>query len=219
MKVKLRKSLLCVALGISCFSTGVMADSFVKTIKAEQRMDIEITKSYQKQWLRDGNGKTVYPIMYNGNTYLPLRSVAEMLGAEITWDGVNKRVNIEPKVQYKYITISNNTNTNNSSNNSNTSSKPTYSSLTTKDKAKVKEYESEIDKLETKVKRYEDKLEDLYDDEYDAKKVYNESGSVTDRNKLDKIRDDIEYYEDLVYDLEKSIDKLEDKIDAIYDKY
>lgn len=35
------------------------------------------------------------PILnYNGNTYVPLRSVSESLGAEVKWDNVNKRVNI-----------------------------------------------------------------------------------------------------------------------------
>lgn len=217
---RLQKVLLTAIAGSLCFSSGVMADSLVKSIKADQRKDIAVTKSYQKQWLRDGNGKTVYPIMYEGNTYLPLRSVSELVGAEVTWDGANKSINIEPRTVVQYVQVPCNHDTTNSDKNESTPSKnPTYKDLTTKDKAKVDDYKDEIDRLEAKLEKYEDKLEDLEDDEYDAKRQYDKTGSKSDRDKLDKIRDDIDYYEDLIYDLEDKIESYEDKIDAIYDKY
>lgn len=217
---RLQKVLLTAIAGSLCFSSGVMADSLVKSIKADQRKDIAVTKSYQKQWLRDGNGKTVYPIMYEGNTYLPLRNISDLVGAEVTWDGANKSINIEPKTVVQYVQKPCNHDTTNSDKNNSTSSKnPTYKDLTTKDKSKVDDYKDEIDKLEAKIKKYEDKLDDLEDDEYDAKRQYDKTGSNLDRDKLNKIRDDIKHYEDLIDDLEDDIENYEDKIDAIYDKY
>ncbi|MNE56471.1 hypothetical protein D3C80_1513790 [compost metagenome] len=45
-------------------------------------------------WLRDGNGKTLRPITYEGLTYLPIRSVADALDVPITYDAVNYKVRI-----------------------------------------------------------------------------------------------------------------------------
>ncbi|MGN1098150.1 MAG: stalk domain-containing protein, partial [Clostridia bacterium] len=41
---------------------------------------------------KDANGNTVEPFIYNGTTYLPVRSVAEAFGKEVLWDGENATV-------------------------------------------------------------------------------------------------------------------------------
>ncbi len=40
----------------------------------------------------DANGEPVEPFLYNGTTYLPVRAISSLFGAEIDWDGANKTV-------------------------------------------------------------------------------------------------------------------------------
>jgi hypothetical protein len=61
-------------------------------------------------------------ILYNGTIYMPLRNLTESLGAEVTWDDVNRSVNLDFIIDdasqlvfssakigiYQYITIQNN---------------------------------------------------------------------------------------------------------------
>lgn len=202
-------TLLC----MSCFSGGLMADSVVKEIKATQRKDIEVTKSYQKQVLKDGNGNLIYPIMYNNNIYLPIRALSTLANADISWDNTNKRVNVEPKVNVQYIQIPVKVPE------TTTTTQITYSNLTTADKKKVDTYNSQIDDLEIKITRYEDKLVLLDDKEEDALDLYNKTSSREDRDKLDSIRDDISYYEDLISTYKRDVKALNTKIDAIYESY
>lgn len=41
---------------------------------------------------KDANGNAVEPFIYNGTTYLPVRSVAQAFGKEVSWDGENATV-------------------------------------------------------------------------------------------------------------------------------
>ena len=40
----------------------------------------------------DANGQRVYPISYNGTTYVPIRAVGNMMGIDVAWDGANNAV-------------------------------------------------------------------------------------------------------------------------------
>lgn len=42
--------------------------------------------------MKDSGGKTVEPFIYNGTTYLPLRSVANLADMDVTWDNAAKSV-------------------------------------------------------------------------------------------------------------------------------
>ena len=48
--------------------------------------------------LTDANGTTVEPFTYNGTTYLPVRGVAQAMGAQVTYDGATKSVYIWDKM-------------------------------------------------------------------------------------------------------------------------
>ncbi len=48
--------------------------------------------------LTDANGTTVEPFVYNGTTYLPVRGVAQAMGAQVTYDGASRSVYIWDKM-------------------------------------------------------------------------------------------------------------------------
>lgn len=48
--------------------------------------------------LKDANGTTVEPFVYNGTTYLPVRGVAQAMGAQVTYDGLSKSIYIWDKM-------------------------------------------------------------------------------------------------------------------------
>lgn len=54
--------------------------------------DISVTLDGEKLDLRDANGNSVEPFMFNGTNYLPVRIVAEAVGLEVGWDGENSTV-------------------------------------------------------------------------------------------------------------------------------
>lgn len=43
----------------------------------------------------DALGNDVYPFIYNGTTYLPIRAISEMFGFNVRWDGYNNRAYLE----------------------------------------------------------------------------------------------------------------------------
>ena len=61
-------------------------------IKAQLSYDITVSYNGETQALTDAAGNTVYPISYNGTTYLPVRAVSYVLGVAVDWDGATQTV-------------------------------------------------------------------------------------------------------------------------------
>lgn len=93
MKKKITK-ILCLLLAFAlCF--GIGATAAVHTllpIQADLNYDIHIFLNGTEQKMFDANGKRVYPISYEGTTYLPIRAVSSMLGVNVDWDAENYAV-------------------------------------------------------------------------------------------------------------------------------
>lgn len=84
---------LCIVLAlIFGMCIGTVAAGGLETISAYLTYNTTVKLDGQTQTMYDGNGKQVYPINYQGTTYLPLRAVANMLGIEVNWDGATKTV-------------------------------------------------------------------------------------------------------------------------------
>ena len=56
---------------------------------------IQIAVDGQTTTLTDANGNIVYPFTSNGTTYVPIRAISELLGANVWYDSVNKIAHIE----------------------------------------------------------------------------------------------------------------------------
>lgn len=63
-------------------------------------MDSGVTIKYkdEAQKLVDVTGKTKDPIMYDGTTYIPIRSVGDIMGINVDWDDATRTVLLKDKV-------------------------------------------------------------------------------------------------------------------------
>jgi len=64
----------------------------VQRIKAILSREVTIKYEGEVQNMKDGLGNPVYPLMYNGTTYLPIRAVSNMLNIPIEWEAATKTV-------------------------------------------------------------------------------------------------------------------------------
>jgi len=93
--MKTRKTFitLAIALALVCgMVIGANAADTLKEISAYLNYGITIKYSGEVQNLTDAGGNRVYPISYNGTTYLPVRAVSNMLGIGVDWDGATQTV-------------------------------------------------------------------------------------------------------------------------------
>lgn len=71
---------------LGAFGAGAYADSALKKIQAWQNANIDITVDGEEINLKNDEGNMMYPLVYNGNTYVSARAISEALGAEVKWD-------------------------------------------------------------------------------------------------------------------------------------
>lgn len=93
--MKIKKSALTLALAFAVvfgMIVGANAADTLKTITASLNYGITIKYNGEVQEMKDATGNRVYPISYEGTTYLPVRAVANLLGIEVNWDGATNTV-------------------------------------------------------------------------------------------------------------------------------
>lgn len=73
-------------------TAGASAAANRKQIVAYENYAIAIKLDGEVQTPTDANGKRVYPISYQGTTYLPIRAVGKMLDIGVDWDQATKTV-------------------------------------------------------------------------------------------------------------------------------
>ncbi len=59
--------------------------------------DVSITIDGSDVYFKNAAGEAVYPILYDGVTYLPLRAVGELMSKNVNWDEKNKIISISGK--------------------------------------------------------------------------------------------------------------------------
>ena len=96
--MKIKKTVLALALAMAVMfglMIGVNAADTLETISAYLNYGITVKYNGEAQELIDADGNKVYPITYNGTTYLPVRAISNILGVEVNWDGKTKTVLLE----------------------------------------------------------------------------------------------------------------------------
>ena len=83
---------------IGSMTVGTFAATGSQSIKATYK-NIKVAVNNKVVALKDANGRTVEPFVYNGTTYLPVRGVATALGQQVSWDSKSNTVYVgeQPK--------------------------------------------------------------------------------------------------------------------------
>lgn len=76
--------------------SGVSASTSLKEITAYLDTSIRLVVNGLPFTAKDSDGKALIPINYEGNTYLPLRSVAEVTGMNVKWDDATRTAKLGP---------------------------------------------------------------------------------------------------------------------------
>ena len=90
-----KKSISILALAlimVSCFALGASASSGLQEISAYLNSNITVKMDGETQTFLDAKGNRVYPITYQGSTYLPVRAVAGLVGLDVDWDQATQTV-------------------------------------------------------------------------------------------------------------------------------
>ena len=56
--------------------------------------DITVVVDGTKRTFTDVQGRTVYPLVYNGSVYLPVRAIGNLMGKSVSWDGATETVTL-----------------------------------------------------------------------------------------------------------------------------
>lgn len=89
-------------------STVKSVDDFKKgnneEIKLTLSKSLKVDYKDEIQTFKDANGNIVYPLSYNGTTYLPVRAISNMYGASIEWNEENQRITLVKEDKIAKIT-------------------------------------------------------------------------------------------------------------------
>lgn len=87
---------------ILVISLLISSTVFAQQINVEYRPNVKVVIDEKLVEFKDTNGQTIYPIMYKGITYIPIKTIAEIMGKNYIYnrysDTVNLNGNLAPKL-------------------------------------------------------------------------------------------------------------------------
>lgn len=95
----MKKKVVGLALASIMTVGGVVgAATAYQSFTATERPDIKVVMDGKVQDYKDANGNTVYPVIINGTTYLPLRPIANSFGKDVNWNNDTQTITLgEPQ--------------------------------------------------------------------------------------------------------------------------
>jgi len=91
LNAKVKVSSLLMLVCVAALSITAVAAA-ATTVQATLSPDITVNYNGEVQKMEDANGAEVYPLVYNGTTYVPIRAVSNMLAVPVDWDGSTRTV-------------------------------------------------------------------------------------------------------------------------------
>jgi hypothetical protein len=83
---------LIAAVSVISMSIGAVAASNLEEITVYLNKGVSVQMDGEKWTPKDETGNTLYPITYNGSTYLPVRAVGEASGLKVGWNEEKQKV-------------------------------------------------------------------------------------------------------------------------------
>ena len=75
-------------------SSNKAVEDKVKNISVQVRKDFTIVIDGKKETFKTSAGKRIYPLLYDGSTYLPLRAIGQIMDKTVEWDNDTKTVTL-----------------------------------------------------------------------------------------------------------------------------
>lgn len=94
MKKKISVSVVCIV-GLVSLVIGASAVGVIQRVQSELRPDFSIVIDGQEQTFKNAQGETVYPLLYDGTTYLPVRAIGNLMGKTVYWYEDEKRIELK----------------------------------------------------------------------------------------------------------------------------
>ena len=73
-------------------------------ISAQLRPDFTVIVDGVKRTFTDANGQTVYPLLYNGSVYLPLRAIGNLSGYAVSWEAKTDTISLTTSSDSSLVT-------------------------------------------------------------------------------------------------------------------
>lgn len=100
--MKWKKTILLTSSFLLVSAASAYAGSNYAQVTAYLNKDIKFTINGAGWIPKDADGNELHPLIYNGSSYLPLKSIAGALGASVNWDSDTETIQIQSVSQNTY---------------------------------------------------------------------------------------------------------------------